>query len=90
MKKAMDKIRNDRNVVFRRIRVKKKASDLASNDFIKDKNGKIAFSEDGRKRVWKEHMEFIMNEKNPWMGWWRYKWLELPWSHLLWTKWREH
>ena len=48
--------------------MKKEANDLAGNNCIKDKNKKIVFAEDGRKRVWKEHMEAIMNEKNPWDG----------------------
>ena len=67
--KDMEEIRNDRNVVFRRIRMmKKEANDLAGNNCIKDENGKIVFAKDGRKRVWKEHMEAIMNEENPWDG----------------------
>ena len=67
--KEMEEIRNDRNVVFRRIRMmKKEANDLAGNDCIKDENKNIVFAEDGRKRVWKEHMEAIINEKNPWDG----------------------
>ena len=67
--KEMEEIRNDRNVVFRRMRMmKKEANDLAGNNYIKDENGKIVFAEDGRKRVWKEHIEAIMNEENPWDG----------------------
>ena len=39
--KEMEEIRNARNVVFRRIRIiKKKASDLAGNNCIRDKNWK--------------------------------------------------
>ena len=65
--KEMEEIRNDRNVLFRRIRMmKKEESDLACSYFIRDKNGKAVFAEDGCKRVWKEHMEAIMNEENPW------------------------
>ena len=67
--KEMEEIRNDRNVVFRRMRMmKKEANELAGNNCIKDENGKIVFAEDGRKRVWEKHMEAIMNEKNPWDG----------------------
>ena len=40
------------------------SSNLAGSNCIKDKNGK--FSEDGRMRVWNEHMKAIMNEGNPW------------------------
>ena len=64
--KEMEDIRNDRNVVFRRMRMmKKEANDLAGNNCIKNKNGKIVFAEDGWKRVWKEA---IINEENPWDG----------------------
>ena len=77
--KEMEEIRNDRNVVFRRMKMmKEKANDLAGNNCIEDKNGKIVFAEDGRKRVWKEHMEAIMNEKNPWDGMMNVKVVEGP------------
>ena len=67
--KEMVEIRSDRNVVFRRMRMmKKEANNLAGNNCIKDENGNIVFDEDGRKRVWKEHMEAIVNEENPWDG----------------------
>ena len=43
--KEMEEIRNDRNVVFRRIRMmKKEESDLAGNNHIKDQNGKVVFA----------------------------------------------
>ena len=54
--KEMEEIWNDRNVVFRRMRVmKKEANDLAGNNCIKDKNGKIIFAENGRKSVERAH-----------------------------------
>ena len=63
--KKMEEIRNDRNVVFRKMKkMKKQTSDSADNNCIKDKNGKIVFTGDGRKRVWKERMEAIMNDEN--------------------------
>ena len=59
----MEEMRNGRNVVLRRIKMmKKEASDLAGNG-IEDENGKVVFAENSRKRVWKEHMEAIMNER---------------------------
>ena len=65
--KEMEEIRHERNVVFHRMRMmKKEANDLAGNNCIKDENGKIVFAENGRKRVWKEQMEAITNEENPW------------------------
>ena len=67
--KEIEEIRNDRNVIFCRMRMmKKKENNLAGNNCIKAKNGNIVFAEDGRKRVWKEHMEAIMKEENPWDG----------------------
>ena len=49
----MEEIRNDRNFVFRRVRMmKKEASDLADNKCIKDKYRKTVFAQSSRKRVW--------------------------------------
>ena len=48
--------------------VKKEERDLAGNNCIRDKNGKIVFAEDGRKKMWIKHMEAIMNEENLWDG----------------------
>ena len=54
--KETEEIQNDRNVVFRRMRiVKKEASDLAVYNCIEEKNRRILFAENGLKRVWKEH-----------------------------------
>ena len=65
----MEEIWNDRNVVFSRMRiVKKKTSDLAGNNCIKNNNENIVFAGKGWKRVWKEQVEVIMNEENPWDG----------------------
>ena len=48
----MEEIRNDRNVIFRRIKIRKKeATDLACKNCIKEKNVKVVFAENGRKRV---------------------------------------
>ena len=63
----LEKIRNDRNVSFRKLRMMKEASDLAGN-CIKDENGKVVFAEDGRKRMCKEHIKTIMREENLWDG----------------------
>ena len=38
----------------------------AGNNCVRDNNEKILFAEDGRTKVWKEHMEAIMNEENSW------------------------
>ena len=63
----MDEIQNDRNVIFFKIRMtKNEVSDLAGNNCIKNKNGKIVFAKDGRKRLRKKHIETIMDEENPW------------------------
>ena len=46
--KEMEEIRNDRNVVFRRIRkMKNKASDLAGNNCIRGKNGTTFYEQSG-------------------------------------------
>ena len=65
----MEEIRNNKNVVFCRIRMmKKEASDLAGDECIRSKNGEAVFAEDGRKKVWKKHVEASINEENPWDG----------------------
>ena len=54
--KKMEEIRNQRNVVFRKIRmVKKKEKDLVGSNCVRDKNGKIVFAEDGHKSVEEAH-----------------------------------
>jgi len=46
--------------------MKKDGKDVESGKWMKDKNGKLGFIEEDRCKIWKEHMEKIMNEENDW------------------------
>ena len=35
---------------------------------VMDKNWRIFFVDEDRRRIWKEHMESIMNQENQWDG----------------------
>ena len=35
---------------------------------VKDRQGRLILNEEGRKRVWKEYMEKLLNEENQWDG----------------------
>ena len=46
--------------------LKKEGQDLSGRRCLRGTNGKFAFSEKDRKRMWKEHMEKTMNKENAW------------------------
>ena len=55
------------NNVFKFVNsMKKDGRDIEGGRCMRDKDGRLGFCEDDRKRIWKEHMEKIMNEENPW------------------------
>ena len=61
------KFGKDRNSLFRFVRsIKRDAKDVEGSRCMRGKDGKLNFSEKDRGRVWKEHMEKIMNEENEW------------------------
>ena len=33
---------------------------------LKEENGRMGFRQEDRCKIWKEHIEWIMNEENPW------------------------
>jgi len=67
--KELVEIGRCKNVIFQKIRMmRKESNDVAGGNCLKDKEGRIVFSDEDRKRVWKEHMEVIMNEENQWDG----------------------
>ena len=50
--KEFDEIKNNKNVIFWEIRIMKKDScDITGGNRLKDKNGKIVYAEDDRRRV---------------------------------------
>ena len=55
------------NNVFKRVKyLKKEGQDVNGRQCFREINDRFVFSEKDRKRVWKEHMEKIMNKENAW------------------------
>ena len=46
--------------------VKKDGRDVEGRRCLRGSDGKLNFSGEDRGRVWKEHMERIINEENEW------------------------
>ena len=46
--------------------MKRDGKDVEGGRCMRDSDGRLSFSEKDRGRVWKEHMEKIMNEENEW------------------------
>ena len=46
--------------------MKKDGKDVEGGRCMRGSDGRLNFSEEDRGRVWKEHMERIMNEENAW------------------------
>ena len=46
--------------------IRKERRDIEGGGCMKDKNGKLVVSEKDHKKLWKEHMEKIMNVENEW------------------------
>ena len=55
------------NKVFKLVKlVKKGGKDVEGGRCMRGIDGRLSFSEKDRGKVWKEHMERIMNEENEW------------------------
>ena len=55
------------NKVFKLVKsMKKDGKDVEGVRCMRGSNGRLSFSEKDRGKVWKEHMERIMNEENDW------------------------
>ena len=55
------------NDVFKFVKLmRKEGRDIEDGSCMKDKNGKLEASEKDRGKLWKEHMEKIMNVENEW------------------------
>ena len=65
--KELKNLRRNPNDIFKLVRrMKKDGKDVESGRCIKGKDGKLGFSESERKKIWKDHMEEIMNKENEW------------------------
>ena len=47
-------------------RLKKEGKDVERGRCLRGRNGRLDFIEEDRAKIWKEHMEKIMNEENEW------------------------
>ena len=47
-------------------RMKKEEKDLEGGRCLRERDGQLGFIEEDRAKIWKEHMEKIMNEENEW------------------------
>lgn len=67
--KELEQLQMNRQGIFQKLKIMKRESrDITESNCIKDKNGRIFFVDEDRRRIWKEHMESIMNQENQWDG----------------------
>ena len=67
--KEVDDMKSNRKKIFKKLRIMKIDScDIRGDNCLKTRVGKIVTRVDDRIKVWKEHMEAIMNEENQWGG----------------------
>ena len=60
-------LREKPNKIFKFVKLTKRyGKDVEGGKRIKGRDGKIGFSQEDRCKIWKEHMERIMNEENAW------------------------
>ena len=60
------------NKVFNLVKsMKKDGKDVEGGRCMRGSDGRLSFSEKDRGKVWKEHMEIIMNEENEKLTWWK-------------------
>ena len=63
----MNVLRTRPNDVFKFVTfMRKEGRDIDGGDCMKDKDGKLVVSEKDHGKLWKEHMEKIMNVENEW------------------------
>ena len=65
--KEMEELREKPNKIFKFVKfMKRDGKDVEGGKWIKGRDGRIGFSQKDRCKIWKEHMEKIMNEENAW------------------------
>ena len=57
---------NSKSVFYFLRRTKKEGNDVEGRRCLKGRDERSDFIEDDRAKIWKEHMEKIINEKNEW------------------------
>ena len=62
----LNNLHQNSNSVFHFLqRMRKEGKDLGGGRCLRGRDGRLGFIED-RAKIWKEHMEKIMNEENEW------------------------
>ena len=65
--KEMEEMREKPNKIFKFVKFMiRDGKDVEGGKWIKGRDGRIGFSQEQRCKIWKEHMEKIMNEENAW------------------------
>ena len=65
--KEMEELREKPNKIFKFVKfMKRDGKDIEEGKSIEGRDGRIGFSPEDRCKIWKEHMERIMNEENAW------------------------
>ena len=65
--KKMEELREKPNKIFKFVKfMKRDGKDVEVGKWIKGRDGRIGFSQEGRCKIWKEHMQRIVNEESNW------------------------
>ena len=65
--KEMEELHEKPNKIFKFVKfMKRDGKDVEGGKWIKGRDGRIGFSQEDRSKIWKEHMERILNEENAW------------------------
>ena len=66
-KKELKKLNKKPNNIFTQVKfMKKDGKDIEGGRCMRRKDGRLDLSENDRKRIWKNHMEEIINKENDW------------------------
>ena len=66
-KELLTKLNKQPNNIFKLVKfMKKDRKDIEGSKCMRGKDGRLGFSEKDKKRVWKNHMEEIINKENDW------------------------
>ena len=67
VEKGLSEVRDNSSKVLKMLKsMKRDGRDVEGGRCVRGSDGKLSFSEKDGGRVWKEHMERIMNEENDW------------------------
>ena len=64
--KEMEELREKPNKIFKFVKFMKRDGKDVGRKWSKGRDGKNGFSQEDRCKIWKEHVERIMNEENAW------------------------